>query len=50
MRLNDLLMEELGELSEWSAVAGQLMAIAFLKHFKVDELLQTYLDARQASL
>jgi hypothetical protein len=47
MRLNDLLMDELGELSDWSTVAGQLMAIAYLKHKNVEELLQTYLEARQ---
>jgi hypothetical protein len=50
MRLNDLLLEELGELSDWSAVAGQLMAIAFLKHLKVEDLLHAYLDARQVWL
>lgn len=47
MRLNDLLLEELGELSDWSTVAGQLMAIAFLKHLKIEDLLHTYLDSRQ---
>lgn len=47
IRLNDLLIDELGELSDWSTVSGQLMAIAYLKHLKVEELLNTYLEARQ---
>ncbi|KAI6171503.1 Conserved oligomeric Golgi complex subunit 1 [Aphelenchoides bicaudatus] len=50
MRLNDLLMDKLGELSDWSSVSGQLMAIAYLKHKTVEELLHTYLEARQQNV
>ena len=47
MRLGDLLMEELGQLSDWSTVSGQLIAITYLRHKTVEDLLHTYLEARQ---
>lgn len=47
LRLKDRLLVDLGEMTEWTAVAGQLVAVAFLGQQSIEELLQVYLDARQ---
>ncbi|KAI6225355.1 putative thioredoxin [Aphelenchoides fujianensis] len=50
LRLRDRLLVDLGEMTEWTAVAGQLVAVAFLGQQSVEELLQVYLDARQQTI
>jgi hypothetical protein len=49
MRLKDRLIEALGETTEWSEVAGQIVAVALLSQQNVEELLQLYLDSRQVT-
>ncbi|KAI6180081.1 putative thioredoxin [Aphelenchoides besseyi] len=50
LQLKSRLDGDLGEMTDWTTVAGQLIAIAFLTQKTVEELLILYLDCRKQTI
>ncbi|KAI6231285.1 putative thioredoxin [Aphelenchoides besseyi] len=50
LQLKGRLDGDLGEMTDWTTVAGQLIAIAFLTQKTVEELLILYLDCRKQTI